>query len=413
MGAMLTSTVTAPCNVFGHCGGCATQDLSYAEQLARKQAQLQTWFASWQAVVQPIIPCGDPWRYRNRMDYVFGSGDGGALQLGQHRKGFFNQTVNVDDCWLQSEAANQARNLTRDFFAQRSYAAYHPRTHQGLLRYLIVRQSASTGGLMLNLVLADRSALASADLEAWTSKLRAAVPDLASIYITEQAAKADTAFSTDVQLCWGEKILTETIPLEATKCGAAATANRQFAIDNLQFNISPMAFFQTNTLQARRLYAEILKAAQLSGCETVLDLYCGTGTIAQLLAPQARWVYGVEYVAAAIADAKANAALNNISNATFLTDKVESWLKWNGPELDADLWVLDPPRAGLHPKILRKRLPELEQKPRRILYVSCAPQRLAEDLPLLAADYHVESLLPVDMFPHTPHAEVLAVLSRC
>ena len=355
--------------------------------------------------VEPVVPCVDPWRYRNKFEFVFGTGSDQRLILGLRRRGSYQNVLDVNDCWLQSTVGNRLRILTKDFFAQRSYVAYHPNTHQGLLRFLIVRESFSQQKLMANLVVASVAALPAEDLQAWVNLIRGEISELASVYLSEQPERSDTAFSENLQHLWGDEALYETL---RTKEAARGTQHPALST----FKISPLAFFQTNSRQVQILYDTLNNLAGLTGQETVLDLYCGTGTISQLLARDARWIYGIESVAPAIADAKINAQNNHVANVTYITDKVETWLKWNGDEVDADVWVLDPPRSGLNPKILNKRLRELVRKPQRIVYVSCNPKHLPSDLSKLLDWYDIEHVVPVDMFPHTPHLEVVISLHK-
>ena len=391
------------CNDFGPCGGCATQDLPYLQQLAHKQRLLSELLQSVPCPIAPILPCAEPWRYRNKMEFAFGHNAQGELIIGLRRKGSFSDVLDLRDCWLTSEPGNRLLNLTREFFRAKNYPVYVHKTHAGLLRFLIVRQSFTHNKLLLVLVLADAAAILPEDLTAWISHLRQQVPELASVYLSQQSEKSDTAFSVDMRHLWGDTCLEEQFVMHATFAAPAAAGNAKF-------RISPLAFFQTNTRQAQVLYQTIVDAAALSGTELVLDLFCGTGTIGQLLAPYARWVYGIESIAPAIWDAKQNATLNGLSNPTYIVDKSEAWLKWNGNDIDADVWILDPPRSGLHPKILRKRLPELERRPHKIIYVSCNPKHLPEDLRLLQQWYTVNAIQPIDMFPHTPHLEVVVSL---
>lgn len=401
VGASAREGSKARCNLFGHCGGCSHQDLPYAIQLERKQADLATLLKNIPCSIQPIIPCADPWRYRNKMELAFGRDEEDQLILGLRRRGSFSDVLNMTDCWIMSEAANRICNRTREFFRSKSYPVYAHKTHQGLLRFLILRQSFSQNKMMAILVVADASAIAPEDLVAWRQSLLADVPELDSLYLSEQSEWSDTAFSTKLHHLWGSTELQEQLTVHAK------TETR-----GSSFNISPLAFFQTNTVQAQLLYQQIVDAAALTGTETVLDLYCGTGTIGQILAPQARWVYGIESVAPAIADARRNAQANGLNNLTYIVDKSEAWLKWNADDIEAEVWILDPPRSGLHPKIIAKRLPELEARPSRIIYVSCNPKHLPKDLGLLQQWYDIRSIQPVDMFPHTPHLEVVVGLER-
>ena len=383
------------CSVFGACGGCSHQDLSYQAQLQLKQSQVAELLKELPCQVEPIIPCAQPWRYRNKMEFAFGMDEAGKIILGLRRRGSFDDIVDIDDCWIQTEAANRIRKLSRNFFRQRNYPVYEHRSHGGVLRFLIVRQSYTQNKLMANLVVANAKALSGEDVRDWLQTLTSSVPELASVYISEQAEWSDTAFTENLRMVWGVPDLAESMESGEKK---------------LQFKISPLAFFQTNTIQAQLLYQTIVDVSDLRGHETVLDLHCGTGTIGQLLAHRARWVYGIEVVAPAIADAKVNADVNGIRNVTYIVDKAETWLKWNGDEVDADVWVLDPPRSGLHPKILGKRMTELEQKPDKIIYVSCNPKHLPVDLAKILPWYRIERVVPVDMFPHTPHLEVVTSL---
>jgi 23S rRNA (uracil1939-C5)-methyltransferase len=358
------------------CPGAPWQGLPYERQLAEKSRQVEEALRRLGGLdgfeLEPIVPAGEQWRYRNKLEYSFGE-RGGGLVLGFHRRGSWSEVVDVDDCLLASTRNNEARNAVRGWARREGIPAYGRREGEGVLRNLVVREGRRTGQLQTRLV---------------TSAASFAKPPV-DLHTVVEGTGGGTAGRTGVL---GEEFLEE-------------------ELGGLRFRISHAAFFQTNTEMAERLCEIVAGAAGLSGRERVFDLYCGIGTIALLLARHAGEVWGVETVQEAIADAQENAARNRIENARFTAQDVRLGVRPLLEEAGApDVVVVDPPRAGLSKKIAR-RVIECEAK--RIVYVSCNPTTLAPNAAqLVEAGYRLRQVTPVDMFPHTPHVECVALLTR-
>jgi 23S rRNA (uracil1939-C5)-methyltransferase len=385
--------VPAPCPYFGRCGGCRLQHLSYAAQLVFKEKQvrdcLQRLGGQDAFEVRPILPAPEPYGYRNKMEFTIVGDAAGAPIVGLHEAERYDVVLDIERCLLQSETMN---GLLADFRAQtreRRLSVYDPRTEQGLLRFVMMREGRRTGEAMVNIV------GVAPDVETLgpvAERLREREPATASVVLNVNAKKASVAVGSEEHLLAGRDHIRE-------------------QLDGVTFQVSANSFFQTNTVQAERLFAVVAEACALDGTETVLDLYSGTGAISLLLARRARWVYGIEVAAAAVADAVRNARANGIDNCTFLAGEVRHVL----PDLmrtgvTASVVVADPPRAGFHPKALAA-LGALA--PARIVYVSCNPSTLARDVADLGRHgYQLEWVQPVDMFPQTPHIEAVARLRR-
>jgi len=368
--------------------GVAWQVLPYERQLEVKQAQVEDALRRIgrleQFELEPILPAVDCWRYRNKLEYSFGTGPGGRLVCGFHAPGRWEEIVEVADCLLASEPANAARERVVQWCREQGLVAYDRRTREGLLRNLVVREGRRTGELQVRLVTApgtlDRSGL----IEAAGS--------VQGLLWTQTESVAETTQDGETELLAGSDRLEE-------------------EIGGMRLRISSGAFFQTNTEMAERLYQLAIDYARPAGTERVYDLYCGIGTIGLLMAPRAAEVWGLELVEEAIADAIANARLNEIDNANFFAGDVRLALR----ELVAragrpDVLVVDPPRSGLSQKVVRRII---EAAPRRILYVSCNPTTLAPNAAqLVEAGYELRRVRPVDMFPQTPHIEAVALLTR-
>jgi 23S rRNA (uracil1939-C5)-methyltransferase len=384
--------VAPPCPYFGRCGGCRFQQLSYEAQLAFKAKQVRDCLVRLGRVddveLRPILGAPEPYGYRNKMEFTVTPGPAGPA-VGLHEAERYDVVLDIERCLLQSDTMNTLLAEVRGQLRHRGLSAYEPETGTGLLRFVTLREGRRTGEVMVNVVAA---APAREVLGPLADALRARVPSLASVVLNVNTQKAAVAVGTEEHVLWGRPYLTE-------------------RLGGLVFQVSANSFFQTNTLQAERLFGVVEEACALTGTETVVDLYAGTGAISLLLARRARRVYGIEVAAAAVADAVRNAALNGITNCTFLTGEVRHVL----PELlrqslRAEVVVADPPRAGFHPKALAA-LGRLA--PERIVYVSCNPASLARDVgALLPQGYRLDWVQPVDMFPQTAHVEVVAHLRR-
>jgi 23S rRNA (uracil1939-C5)-methyltransferase len=384
--------VEPPCPYFGRCGGCRLQHVRYAAQLEYKQRQVADCLARLGGLgavpIAPILGAPEIYGYRNKMEFTFAEVDGRAV-VGLHEAERYDVILDVERCLLQSDAMNAVLAAVRAFVRERALSVYRQDAEAGLLRFLMLREGRATGERMVNLVTASPDVAAA---RALADHLAARCPGIASVVLNVNPKKAAVAVGVEEHPIAGNERIRE-------------------RLGGLDFSISANSFFQTNTRQAERLFEIVAGYAALAGHETVLDLYAGTGAISLLLARRARAVYGIELVPAAIEDAARNARENGITNCTFLPGEVRHVL----PDLlargvRAEVVVADPPRAGFHPRALRS-LAGLGAA--RIVYVSCNPATLARDLgTLCAAGYRVTAVQPVDMFPHTPHIEVVARIER-
>jgi 23S rRNA (uracil1939-C5)-methyltransferase len=368
--------------------GAPWQVLPYERQLEVKQAQVDDALRRIGRLdgfdLQPIIPAVEQWRYRNKLEYSFGTDDGGGLVCGFHAPGRWDQIVEVRDCLLASERGNAVRETVVAWCRAQGLTAYDRRGGQGLLRNLVVREGRRTGQLQVRLVTGP-SAL---ELDPLAEALG---PD-SNLLWTQTDDLGETTQGGETELVSGADKLEE-------------------ELSGMRVRISPEAFFQTNTEMAERLYSVATEFAQLSGFERVYDLYCGIGTIALQVAPRAAEVWGLEIVERAIADAIDNARLNEIDNARFFAGDTRLALRELVERAGTpDVLVVDPPRAGLSQKVVRR---VIEAAPRRIVYVSCNPTTLAPNAAqLVEAGYELRRVRPVDMFPQTPHIELVALLER-
>lgn len=381
-----------PCPYFGRCGGCRLQHIAYEAQLEFKARQVAECLARLGGLddvpLRPIVGAPDIYGYRNKMEFTFAEADGRPL-IGLHEAQRYDAILDIERCLLQSDALNGVLAEVRGFVREHRLPVYRQEREEGLLRFLMLREGRATGEVMVNLVTASPDVAAA---RALGERLRARAPQVTSVVLNVNPKKAAVAVGVEEHPVAGDEVIRE-------------------RLGGLEFSISANSFFQTNTRQAERLFGVVAEYAELTGREVVFDLYSGTGAISLLLARQARAVYGIELVAAAIEDAARNARVNAIVNCTFLPGEVRHVL----PELlrkgiRADVVIADPPRAGFHPKALRA---VLTLAPRRIVYVSCNPATLARDLgPLRAGGYRITAVQPLDMFPHTPHIEVVTRLER-
>jgi 23S rRNA (uracil1939-C5)-methyltransferase len=358
------------------CPGAPWQGLAYERQLAEKSAQVEEALRRIGELdsfeLEPIEPAVEQWRYRNKLEYSFGERDGEPI-LGFHARGRWDLIVDVDDCQLASERGNAARNAVREWARLESVPAYDGRERTGVLRNLVVREGWRTGQIQTRLV---------------TSAARFPKPPVD----LHTAIEGDSGSTEGPTGAIGEERLRE-------------------ELFDLKLEMSHGAFFQTNTEMAERLYSIAAEFAGLSGSERVFDLYCGIGTIGLTMAKRAGEVWGLEIVPEAIADAERNAERNEIENAHFIAGSARTGVR---PLLETagkpDVVVIDPPRAGLSQKIVRRML-ECEAK--KIVYVSCNPTTLAPNAAqMVEAGYKLSRVKPVDMFPQTPHIECVALLEK-
>ncbi len=396
--------VNPKCEHFGICGGCKWQHLPYEEQLKWKQKQIIDAFERIGKVniekIHPILGSEQIFYYRNKIEYTFSNNRWLPMELiqkdeyfqepgvGFHLEGLFDRVLDIQSCYLQSEPTNELRLALKKFLLENKIPFYDLRHKKGLLRNLIIRNTPE-GHFMAILIFGENN-------EEWITKTLNYVaekfPNLYSIVYGINTKLNDS--SNDLEFkCWkGEPFLYE-------------------KIEDLKFRIGPKSFFQTNSLQARRLYTIIRQMARIQPKEIVYDLYTGTGTIALFVAKCAKKVIGIEYVEEAIKDAWVNAEINNIQNAEFFAGDVKDILT---PHFiiekgKPDVLITDPPRAGMHESVIKTIL---HIAPKRIIYVSCNYSTQARDINILSSKYKLEEIQPVDMFPHTHHVENIACLTK-
>jgi 23S rRNA (uracil1939-C5)-methyltransferase len=384
--------VEAPCVHYPACGGCRFQDLAYEAQLAAKERQVADALARigglGELPLEPAVPAESVFHYRNKLEYSFTTLEDGTVGLGFHRAGRWDEVLDVERCWLTTELGNGIREAVKAWARSEGLPAYDQEKQHGYLRHLVVREGRNTGQALAVLVTAPGD-LAGAD--ALVEALRA-FPEVRSVHWAVNDTPAEvTNLATD--LLWGEEAIEEEIL-------------------GLRFRLRPNAFLQTNTAMCEVLYRLAAEYAGLTGNETVYDLYSGTGTIGLTLAREALTVWGIESSEESVACAVENAELNGLPNAAFFAGDVgtdlEELRERAGPP---DVVVVDPPRAGLAGKALR-RVARLEAP--RLVYVSCNPTTLAGNAKELVKDfgYRLERARPLDMFPHTPHVETVALFTR-
>jgi 23S rRNA (uracil1939-C5)-methyltransferase len=368
--------------------GAPWQVLPYERQLEIKSAQVEDALRRLGHLdgfeMQPIVPSTELWRYRNKLEFSFGTGTDGTLICGFHAPGSWEDIVHVEDCLLQSERGNRARREVLEWARGQGLTAYDRRSQLGDLRNLVIREGRRTGEIQVRLVVSE-------GVELDHGSLNAAV-EADSLLVTSIETVGETTAGGSTELVAGNATIAE-------------------ELGGLRFELSPQAFFQTNTEMAEQLYAVAADMAGLAGWERVYDLFCGIGTIGLSLSSRAGEIWGLEIVEEAIGDAINNAKVNEISNVQFFAGDVRLALselvdKAGRP----DVVVVDPPRAGLSQKVVRRLV---EASPKRIVYVSCNPTTLAPNAAqLVEAGYVLKSVRPVDMFPQTPHIECVALLER-
>lgn len=380
------------CGHYEFCGGCAQQSVSYENQLKEKDRQVKELFQEAGIVPgewQPIVGSPAIFDYRNKMEFSFGDEEkGGALSLGMHKRGRHHDIVTVDQCLIMDRDYRQILTTVLNYFRELNVPYYHTMRHQGYLRHLVVRKAHYTGEIMVNLVTTTQLTL---DLTPLVEQLKGLALDgvLTGVLHTFNDNLSDTVQSDRMEVLFGRDYIIEHLL-------------------GLQFKISPFSFFQTNTLGAEKLYSVVRDYVGEGAHKTIFDLYCGTGTIGQILASNAKEVYGIELIEEAVEAARENAKLNGLDNCHFIAGDVR--LKVKELSKNPDLIVLDPPRAGVHPKALQD---VIAFGAKDLVYVSCNPKTLVMDLKeLVKAGYEIKKARCVDMFPHTVHVESVVLMSR-
>lgn len=380
-----------PCEHFGKCGGCTYQTLSYKNQLELKESQVRELLDSVCSDYQWDGIKGSPmeWEYRNKMEFSFGDEfKDGPLALGMHKKNSFHDIVTIRDCKIVDKDFNSILTCVLNYFTQKGNSYYHKLSHQGCLRHLVVRRSAKTGEVLVNLVTSTQEDV---DTEGLVSNLLALQlgGKIVGILHTLNDSLADVVQSDETKLLYGQDYIYEYIL-------------------GLKFKISPFSFFQTNSLGAELLYETAREYVGETKDKVIFDLYSGTGTIAQMLAPVAKKVVGIEIVAEAVEAAGINAQINGLNNCEFIAGDVLKVL--DDVKEKPDFIVIDPPRDGVHPKALEKIIAYgVEQ----MVYISCKPTSLVRDLEvLIERGYRVVRGGCTDMFGGTVHVETIVLLQR-
>ncbi|MGN6801802.1 MAG: 23S rRNA (uracil(1939)-C(5))-methyltransferase RlmD [Ginsengibacter sp.] len=393
------------CFHFGICGGCKWQMLPYEKQLVYKEQEVKDVIKRIGRLndvpILPIIGSEKTTRYRNKLEFTFSNkkfltpvelqnlGEdnwlGGAL--GYHVPKLYDKIIDIEECWLMDEVNDLIRNTLRDFAQKNNYSYYDIKEHKGFLRNVVVR-NCTTDELMVNLVFGNDN---QNEIKKIADDLLQKVPSITTLIYTINQKWNDSIFDLEPVTYYGNGFVIE-------------------KLGEFKFKISAKSFFQTNTKQAEVLYDVVKDFAALTGNEIVYDLYCGTGSIGIYLSKSARKIIGVEVIEEAIKDAGENARLNQIESADFFAGDVveicnDDFFAKNGKP---DVVVVDPPRAGLHQKLVNKLL---EIAAAKIVYVSCNVATQARDLQLLSEKYKIEKVQPVDMFPHTHHIESVALLT--
>ena len=380
------------CQHFKYCGGCTSQNLPYEKQLEIKAEQVKTLLNN--AGIQDfqflgIQPSPLEFRYRNKMEFSFGDKvKGGPLELGMHKRDKFYEIISTTNCQIVDEDFNVILSLILDYFRNKGISHFHKITHKGSLRHLVIRKAYKTGEILINLVSTSQLKL---ELNELVEKLLN-LPlsgKIVGILHTINDGVADVVKSDETIVLYGQDFITEEIL-------------------GLSFKITAFSFFQTNSLGAEKLYSIVKDFAGNTKDKVIFDLYCGTGTIAQIMAPVALKVIGIDIVEEAVEAAKVNAIENNLNNCEFIAGDVLE--KIDKLKEQPDLIILDPPRAGIHPKAIHKII---DFYPQQFIYVSCKPTSLANDLPIFVErGYKVTKVKCIDLFPHTPHVECVVLMSR-
>jgi len=399
------------CSYFGICGGCLFQNLDYNEQLAQKHRQVKEsleHIGGFKGIqVLPTLPSPEIYYYRNKMEYSFArfrwltheeiqSGEviNRDFALGLHVPKHYDKVLDIDQCFLLSERSNHVLRLVKEFARQSDLLPYTTSNHSGFWRFLVIRESKQLEQMMVNIVTADHPD-GNDEIEALSQHLIQQIPFITTVVHNINHKKGQVAVGDEEHIIFGPGYIEEVLGLR-------------------KYEIAANSFFQTNTLQADKLYQQVVNCGKFQKNQIVYDLYSGTGGIAIYIADQVKKVVGVELIPQAIKDAKVNCRINSIENCHFiqgdlkdnLTDPQEIVGKFGKPSVV----IIDPPRSGLHPK-LPDRI--LQLKPDRIIYVSCNPATLARDLGMLCrGDFKIVSVQPVDMFPHTAHCEVVVLLEK-
>jgi 23S rRNA (uracil1939-C5)-methyltransferase len=396
------------CPHFGICGGCLWQDIAYEVQLYWKRSHVVECLGHIagisEADVSPIIASPEILHYRNKMEFTFSSKrwllpeelhqdhpipEDDRFALGLHVRGFFDKVFNIDECILAPPLATSILREVRERAKRGGLPAYSIRDHEGFWRFLVIRHGKKTGQTLVHLITSARPG-GDRIVESLSEHLISRFPEITTIVHSVSEKKSQVAAGDSSRTLSGPGYIEE-------------------MLDGLRFRISAHSFFQTNTLGTEKLYETVRRFADFDGSENVWDLYCGTGSIGIYIASQVRQVTGIEVVEEAVRDAHENCRINNIRNCSFLAGDLKDIIRKASEAGHPDVVIVDPPRAGLHPKVIKTLL---ELLPGRIIAVSCNPASLARDVAFFLDSYEIKAIQPFDLFPHTPHLECVMRLDR-
>ncbi len=394
------------CPHFGICGGCSWQDISYEAQLSWKRTHIVECLGhiagAGETEVAPIIASPETLHYRNKMEFTFSDrrwllaeeldrefARGSVFALGLHVRGLFDKVCNIDNCVLQSPEASSILREVRQWAVKSGLPAYSIRTHQGFWRFLVIREAKSTGRILIHLITSGNPR-ADESVDRLSDYVRSKYPQVATFIHSTNDKKSQVAIGDSSRVPFGPGFIEE-------------------RLGELRFQVSAHSFFQTNTLGAQELFEVVSRLAAFNGAEKLWDLYCGTGSIGLYIASRVRSVVGIELVEDAVRDARENCRINNIGNCCFLAGDLKDVIGKASQMGRPDIVIVDPPRAGMHPKVAQALL---ETLPGRIVAVSCNPASLARDAALLLGAYNIKEVQPIDLFPHTPHLECVVRFDR-
>ncbi|MGA9290800.1 MAG: 23S rRNA (uracil(1939)-C(5))-methyltransferase RlmD [Anaerobacillus sp.] len=381
---------TPPCPIFYQCGGCQTQHITYDSQLRFKHKQVQDVMeriAKIDVPVHPVLGMEDPWRYRNKAQVPVGE------QNGKIVAGFYqqrsHQIIDMDQCLIQEQENDEVLRVVKGIAEKYGIRAYDERSHRGTLRHVVAKYGKQTDDIMVVIVTKNKDLPNRKNI---IKEITEQIPKVKSIVQNVNPKRTNVIFGDETRVLWGSPYIYDTI-------------------GDIKFAISARSFYQVNPDQTKVLYDQALEYAGLTGNETVIDAYCGIGTISLFLAQKAKQVYGVEIVPEAIDDAKRNAELNGITNAEFAVGEAENVIPaWKEQGIKPDVIVVDPPRKGCDEALLQTII---DMKPEKVVYVSCNPATLARDLRILEdGGFETKEVQPVDMFPHTTHVECVTWLEK-
>lgn len=396
------------CDHFGICGGCHWQDISYGVQLHWKRSHVLESLSHiagiGEADVLPIVASPESLRYRNKMEFTFSARrwlrpeefnreepppPESLFALGLHVRGLFDKVFNIDGCYLQSETANGVLREVREWAKRSGLPAYSIRSHEGFWRFLVVREARRTHEMLVHIITSG-TPRADENIDALGAHLQALFPRITTLVHSISDKKSQVAAGDSSRVLFGPGRIEE-------------------HLGNLRFRISAHSFFQTNSLGAQQLYDAVGDLGDFDGSEKVWDLYCGTGSIGIYIASRVKEVVGIELIEEAVADARENCVLNGIRNCSFFAGDLKDVIRKASEAGRPDVVITDPPRAGMHPKVIKTLL---EVAPKKIIAVSCNPASLARDAALLLDSYEIGAVQPFDLFPHTPHLECVVRFDR-